>query len=106
MDLLLVAAVVFLLNIPFGYWRANTKKFSFKWFLAVHLPVPIIITIRILSGLGWHLKTFPVMVGTFFLGQLVGGYVNNWFSKNEKVQISSCLVVDLYKYLNALIINK
>jgi hypothetical protein len=75
MSLWKVALLVFLINLPFGYWRASSKKFSRQWFLAVHLPVPLIIALRILSGLGWKLISFPVLVGAFFLGQFVGGKV-------------------------------
>jgi hypothetical protein len=69
----MVAAIVFLLNLPFGYWRARVRKFSAQWILAVHLPVPLVIACRIFSGLGWHLITFPVMIGAFLCGQFVGG---------------------------------
>ena len=75
MGLWTVALLVFLLNLPFGYWRASSKKFSRQWMLAVHLPVPLVIALRIWSGLGWKLVSFPVLVGAFFLGQFVGGKV-------------------------------
>ena len=75
MGLWTVALLVFLLNLPFGYWRASSKKFSRQWFLAVHLPVPLVIALRLYSGLGWKLISFPVLVGAFFLGQFVGGKV-------------------------------
>ena len=75
MGLWTVALFVFLLNLPFGYWRASSKKFSRQWFLAVHLPVPLVIALRIYSGLGWKPISFPVLVGAFFLGQFVGGKV-------------------------------
>ncbi len=68
-----VALSVFLLNLPFGFWRASTKKFSRAWFLSVHFPVPLVIAIRILSGIGWHLQTFPIMLAAFFTGQFIGG---------------------------------
>ena len=73
MELYWVAVIVFIINIPFGYWRANTRKFSGQWFLAIHLPVPLVIALRYLAGLGWQLITFPVLIGAFFLGQLAGG---------------------------------
>lgn len=60
MNLLTVAALVFLLNIPFGYWRANVRKFSFPWVLSVHVPVPFVIALRLLSGMGFQLVTFPI----------------------------------------------
>ncbi len=72
MRLWVVAAVVFVLNMPFGYWRANCVKFSRQWFLAVHLPVPAIIALRIFASLGWHFITFPVLIGAFFVGQMTG----------------------------------
>lgn len=73
--LLAVAAVVLVLNLPFGYWRASVPKLSRSWFLAVHAPVPFIIALRIFSGLGWHWMTFPVLVSAFFLGQFLGGRI-------------------------------
>ena len=72
MRLLMVAVLVFLLNVPFGYWRAGVRKFSWQWILAIHLPVPFVIALRILSGLGWQLLSFPVLIGAFFLGQFCG----------------------------------
>ena len=77
MSLWTVALLVFLINLPFGYWRASVRKFSTQWFLAVHLPVPLVIALRIFSGLGWKLLSFPVLVGAFFLGQFVGGRLRN-----------------------------
>ena len=76
MGLWLVAAIVFLLNIPFGIWRVRVRRFSWPWLLAIHLPVPMIIALRIYSGLGFHLITFPVMIAAFFLGQFTGGKAN------------------------------
>ncbi len=73
MSLWTVALLVFLINLPFGYWRASVRRLSGQWFLAVHLPVPPVIALKIFSGLGWKLMSFPVLVGAFFLGQFVGG---------------------------------
>ena len=77
MSLWTVAPLVFVINLPFGYWRASVRKFSTQWLLAVHLPVPLVIALRIFSGLGWKLLSFPVLVGAFFLGQFVGGRLRN-----------------------------
>ena len=71
--LLLIAVLVFLINVPFGSWRARVPARSRQWFLAIHLPVPLVIALRILSGLGFQLASFPLIVGAFFLGQYVGG---------------------------------
>jgi hypothetical protein len=73
LPLALVACATLVLNLPFGFWRAGVRKFSLAWFLAVHAPVPLIVVMRIEAGLGWRLSTFPVLVGAFFGGQLLGG---------------------------------
>ncbi len=73
----LVALAVFLMNLPFGYWRGRHKRFSRQWMFAIHLPVPLIIGLRIFSGLGWQLISFPVLIGAFFLGQFCGGKLNS-----------------------------
>ncbi len=75
MKLLWVALAVLLLNLPFGYWRAGTAKFSRNWFLAVHCPVPLVVALRIFSGLGWHLSSVPFLVAAFFGGQFLGGRI-------------------------------
>ncbi|MEN8155495.1 MAG: hypothetical protein ABFS10_00970 [Bacteroidota bacterium] len=75
MNLWIVALIVFLINLPFGYWRANTKRFSAQWFLAIHIPVPMVIALRIFSDIGFGFTTYPVLVGAFFLGQFSGGLV-------------------------------
>jgi hypothetical protein len=77
MSLWTVGPLVFLLNLPFGYWRASVRKMSPQWFLAALIPVPLVIALRIYSGLGFKLISFPVIVGAFLLGQFVGGRVRN-----------------------------
>ena len=94
MNLWSVAALVVVLNLPFGYWRANADKFSRPWFLAVHLPVPFVIALRISSGLGWHFITFPVMIGAFFAGQYLGGILHG-LMKQARTPVTACLVMDV-----------
>lgn len=95
MNILLVGSIVFILNLPFGYWRANVKKFSRPWFLSVHVPVPLVIAIRVVSGMGWHLITFPIMFGAFFGGQFAGSGLHRLRSTRPGSSVSSCLVLDL-----------
>ncbi len=71
----MVAGLIFVVNLPFGYWRAGVKKFSLPWFGAIHIPVAFAIAIRLLAGLGFRLALLPVFVGAFFFGQLAGGRV-------------------------------
>ena len=65
--------LIFIVNIPFGYWRAKVRRFSLQWFLAIHLPIPIVVSCRYFLGIGWQLITFPLFIGAFFAGQLAGG---------------------------------
>jgi len=97
MTVLLVAATVFLINLPFGYWRANVRKFSAGWFLAVHGPVPAVVLLRILSGLGFNLSTVPFLVGAFFGGQMLGSRIFSWRRSHAEAPLTSCLVWDLVK---------
>lgn len=76
MSLWLVAAIVLFLNLPFGFWRSKVRKFSWQWILAIHLPVPMIIALRLYSGLGFQLISFPILISAFFLGQYAGGRIN------------------------------
>ncbi len=76
MSIWVVAPIVRLGNVPFGVWRDRSRKFSWQWILAIHLPVPFIVALRIFSGLGFQLYTFPIMIGAFFLGQYAGGKLN------------------------------
>ena len=72
LKLLLLTVIIFLINLPFGYLRGNVKKFSFKWFLYIHLPIPFIILLRIYSDIGFAFYTYPIFVAAFFMGQIVG----------------------------------
>ena len=74
-----VALAVLLINLPFGYWRAGVRRFTLPWFLAVHAPVPLIVALRILAGLGWQLSTVPVLASAFLVGQLLGGRLRQWW---------------------------
>ena len=75
MSLWTVAPLVFLINLPFGYWRASTKKFSPQWFVAALLPTPLVIALVNYAGRGWKPITFPALVVAYLLGQFVGGRV-------------------------------
>jgi hypothetical protein len=67
-----VALLVFLINLPFGWWRAGLRKFSPSWFVAIHAPIPFAIALRLISGLGFRWATLPLFVGAYFGGQFAG----------------------------------
>ena len=71
--ILIVALLITTLNLPFGFWRAGTRRLTVPWFLAIHLPVPLAIGLRLAVGLTWRLSSLPVFVGAFALGQFLGG---------------------------------
>ncbi len=73
MKLAIISGLVFLINLPFGLWRSRVTKFSWKWIVAVHAPVPAVIALRLASGLGFQLISYPLLVGAYFSGQLCGG---------------------------------
>ena len=74
-QLVLVTVLIFVVNLPFGYWRARTERFSLPWFLAIHLPVGITVGLRILAGFRFMFGGLPLFVGAFFLGQTLGGKI-------------------------------
>jgi F0F1-type ATP synthase membrane subunit a len=80
-NLATVALAVLVLNFPFGFWRAGVRRFTLPWFLAVHAPVPVVVGLRVLSGLGWQLSTVPVLAGAFLAGQFLGGRLRYWWEK-------------------------
>jgi hypothetical protein len=94
--LIIISFIVLLLNIPFGYWRANVRRFSLQWFLAVHVPVILIIFLRLVSHVGFAWYTYVALVSVFFLGQRLGGLV----LKRIRVRcpsVSSCMVMDMLR---------
>ncbi len=71
----LVALAVVIINVPFGFWRAGLRKFSWPWIVAIHAPIPLAVGLRVATGFGWRLSTLPVFVAAFFVGQLLGGVI-------------------------------
>ncbi len=69
--------LIFLLNLPFGYWRAGEKdRKNFKGImLAIHIPVIIIIVARILLGLEFSLANILLSLLAFSAGQFLGGFL-------------------------------
>jgi hypothetical protein len=94
--LTIIAFFVLLLNIPFGYWRAHVKRYSLQWFLAIHIPVPVIVALRFGFEIGFAWYTYLFLVSGFFLGQQLGSIIiRNIGTRCDNV--SSCLVMDVYR---------
>ncbi|MCD6556002.1 MAG: hypothetical protein J7K64_02295 [Bacteroidales bacterium] len=86
MNLFIVSILVFVLNIPFGMWRAKTKKFSWQWILSVHVPIPFVVGLRFLFHLGFKWWTYPFLVGAFFLGQLSGKKIADYKARKHQIK--------------------
>jgi hypothetical protein len=95
--LLFVALAVFVLNIPFGYWRESVRKFSLAWVLAIHLPVPLVVLLRFWTGIGFDFHTYPILVGAFFLGQYAGVRLHRRMALRLGAPLSACLVMDAWR---------
>jgi len=96
-DLMIWSLLVFILNLPFGYWRDNVRKFSNQWIFAIHLPVPAVILIRMLTHAGWHWSTYVFFMATFFMGQFIGGLLHRKHEVHCPQNTTSCLIMDLYR---------
>ncbi|BCS53173.1 hypothetical protein [Geobacter sp. SVR] len=72
--------LAFLISVPCGYLRGNYRKYSFMWFLLIHIPIPLIVFLRIKAGLNWHV--IPLTLGGAVAGQVVGGIISRRKSRH------------------------
>jgi hypothetical protein len=67
----MVGIASLVINLPLGYLRAGARKFSLKWFVYIHLPVPLFAYLRRSENLSaWIIPSF---IAGALLGQLFGG---------------------------------
>lgn len=83
---LLLCLGAMVLNLPFGYYRAGTRKFSWQWFLAVHLPVPLIVALRLISGISW--EAIPLIFTSDVAGQIIGGMIRTGLKQPVTKEVS------------------
>ncbi|MBO8170582.1 MAG: hypothetical protein H0Z33_01705 [Bacillaceae bacterium] len=70
MTAFLISLLAFVANVPLGMWRETTRKFSLKWFIAIHASIPLIIYLRVLFEISiWWI---PVNIALAVLGQWMG----------------------------------
>ncbi|HBR16691.1 MAG: hypothetical protein A3G39_09460 [Deltaproteobacteria bacterium RIFCSPLOWO2_12_FULL_43_16] len=72
--LFILILIALILNLPFGYLRSTVRKFSLSWFLYIHIPIPVVILMRL--WLGFSYKAIPLILIGSMTGQLLGGYFN------------------------------
>lgn len=69
--ILLVLLFTIVINLPFGWWRQGLRKFSLPWWLAIHLPIPLVIALRIMLHIPY--ATVPLVIAAAIGGQWLGG---------------------------------
>lgn len=75
-----LVTLAFLISVPCGYLRQNYAKYSFMWFLLIHIPIPFIVFLRLEAGLDWHV--IPLTLGGSVAGQIMGGIVSRRRKRN------------------------
>jgi len=62
-----------LANVPLGYLRENSRRYSLRWFVYLHLSIPFLVVLRYSLGFGWGIV--PFSVGCAVAGQMIGGRI-------------------------------
>jgi len=65
-----ISALALVLNLFFGYFRGKQRKFSFKWFLYIHLPIPLVVFARLYSQLDY--RYIPIFLFVSIVCQIIG----------------------------------
>ena len=83
---LIVALSALIVNIPLGYIRESSPKFSVQWLFWIHASIPLIIYVRI--SLGTSKWFIPVCIFLAVVGQIWGG---RWRRKKMSVKDKEAL---------------
>lgn len=67
---LALSLLAFGANLPLGYLRAGARKYSFRWFLYIHLSIPLLVATRLALGFGWGIV--PATLACAVAGQVAG----------------------------------
>ena len=70
-----LALLALSVNLPLGYLRRRARRYSWQWFVWIHLSIPLIATCRLLSGFGWGVVPWLILAAV--TGQVVGGLVRS-----------------------------
>ncbi len=68
----LISLLLFALfsNIPLGYLRMGSPRYSVRWFVYIHLSVPFIVGLRITNNISWQVIPFSIALAV--AGQMIG----------------------------------
>ncbi len=79
---IVISVISFIVNIPLGYYRKNTRKFSFMWFFLIHASIPLIVYMRIaLNAENWII---PINIFLAIMGQFLGQFLK---VRTEKLKV-------------------
>lgn len=62
-----------LINLPLGFLREASPRYSLRWFVCIHLSIPFILLLRLREGFGW--KVIPLTIACAVFGQILGGRI-------------------------------
>lgn len=69
----LIMLFSFFVNLPFGYLRSRSMRYSLRWFAYIHLPVFLIIAVRVFSQTDY--RFIPFFIIAAIAGQYWGGKI-------------------------------
>jgi uncharacterized membrane protein YfcA len=72
-----VLLIVVFVTLPFGFYRAYTRKLSLRWFLAIHVPVVFVFLTRYEAHLSYAFIPFTCLA--FATAQIVGSRIGRWW---------------------------
>ncbi len=87
-DVALLLGLGVLLNLPFGWLRARARRFSFAWFLYIHLPIPLLFVLRHLLGLNYW--AIPFSLAGAVLGQVLGSRLRSRPPARPRPETCAC----------------
>jgi hypothetical protein len=80
-----VLAAVVIITLPFGFYRAYTRRMSLRWFLAIHVPVVLVFLVRVEAGLSWWFIPFSCVA--FAAAQILGARAGRWWMKRRPIRV-------------------
>lgn len=81
LQFIFVLVFVFFITIPFGYVREKSTRFSARWFIMIHAPIPFIFAFRVCLDIALTFERLPFLVAIYLLGQYVGKVLYMRFGK-------------------------
>jgi hypothetical protein len=72
-----VLVAVLIVTLPFGFYRAYTRRMSLRWFLAIHLPVILVVVARVEAHLPYTFIPFTCLA--FASAQFLGARAGRWW---------------------------